>query len=480
MPPVLKSIPFVGRVGLGFLLLIGAGAAAGQPALPKPPPPPNIVLMLADDLGYGDLRSYGGPDIRTPHLDRLAERGARFTQAYAAFPVCSPSRAALLTGRYVHRFGPSYEDYFGGGSPGLDPQRHPTLARLLKDAGYATGCFGKWNVSNSARIPANAFGFDRWVGLHLNHDFYTHRLLSDGSLDLYADGQPLERPGVWSDTLFADEAVEFIRRHSKERPFFVFLPWQAPHDPIQDPDIPFDAPKKNLAEHRAIYAKMVERLDREVGRVLAALEETGAAKNTLILFTSDNGAPPKIGRNDPLRGAKQELWEGGIRVPLLVAWPGQVPAARVIDTPVISMDLTATIAAAAGVTPPAGAAFDGLDLRPVLTGTGTLPDERPLFWRRRMVDIRQGEDSIRQSAVRAGDWKYLRTYAFLGQGRFGDTYREALFNLRLDPSETNDQVAHAPAELARLRTLFVTWEQEVDREAATAPGPIVPKTRKSR
>ncbi len=422
---------------------------------------PNVILILADDLGYGDVGCYGALDVKTPVMDQLAKDGVRCTDGYAAFPVCSPSRAALLTGRYPARFGPTYEDYYGGGSPELDPVRHPTIGQLMQEAGYRTGCFGKWNVSNLNRRRANDFGFDRWVGLHLNHDFYTHRVKRTDELDMYEDGEKLDRKGTWSDTVFADEAIRFIEAES-DKHFFLYLPFQAPHDPIQDPDLPFDKPRdKKKPEARATLIKMIERLDLEIGRVLKALDEEGKRKNTLVIVTSDNGGAQNIARNLPLNGAKQMLLEGGIRVPLILRWPGVLPAGKVLSSPVSAYDLTATIAAAGGAEARAGMPFDGVDLTPALTGQDQFAYDRPLFFRRRTVVARKGQADIRQSAVRQGDWKYLRTYKPLGTGKF----QPALFNLRNDLGEQNNLATSNPTKMKELSDLLEDWEAEMSKTA---------------
>ncbi len=444
---------------IGFSLC--AGLAVATPVFGKTAKP-NVVLILADDLGYGELGCYGGP-VNTPHMDRLAAKGVRCTDGYAAFPVCSPSRAAILTGRYPQRYGPSYEDYFGGGSPELDPVKHPTIGQLMKEAGYRTGCFGKWNVSNLNRTPANAFGFDSWVGLHLNHDFYTHKLVANDELDMFKDGKPYpDRVGTWSDTVFADEAIRFIKAES-DKPFFVFLPFQAPHDPIQDPDVPNAGRlSKKDTKNRATLMKMIERLDTEIGRIIEAIDEEKLASRTLVVVTSDNGGAQIIGRNLPLGGGKQMLEEGGIRVPLIFYWPGVLPEGKEFSTPVSAYDLTATIAAAGGAEARPGKPFDGVDLVPAMTGENALADDRPLFFRRRRVVSWKGENAIRQSAVRQGDWKLLRTY----NQRDNSKFKTALYHLKEDVAEEKDLAVAHPGKAKTLGQLLDQWEADTAKTAA--------------
>ena len=451
-----KLISLVRKLTLALVTLALCVSAAVSVASEKP----NVLLILADDLGYGDVGCYGCPDTKTPHMDKLARDGVRCTDGYAAFPVCSPSRAALLTGRYPARFGPTYEDYFGGGVPELDPVKHLTIGQMMKDAGYETACFGKWNVSNLNRRRANDFGFDHWVGLHLNHDYYTHKLVRTGEHDLYKDGQPFDREGVWSDTIFADEAIHFIETKN-EKPFFIYLAFQAPHSPYQDPDKAMDPPG---SKERKTLIKMVERLDLEIGRVLDALDKGNMAKDTLVILTSDNGGAQGVSRNFPLSGGKQMLLEGGIRVPLILRWPNVLAAGKESAVPISAMDLTATIAAAGGVIPPEDKAFDGIDMVPLLLGEAQVSETRPLFFRRRDINFRQNLNSIRQSAVRQGAWKYLRSYK-----KNNEKYTATLFDLDNDIAEQNDISQASPERFQKMSDLLENWEAELAKTAQPFP-----------
>lgn len=448
---------------LACLTVQGAQSAASKK-------PPNVILILADDLGYGEPGCYGNPAIKTPVMDQLARDGVRCTDGYAMFPVCSPSRAALLTGRFPARIGPAAEDY----GTTLDPEKHTTIGQLMKEAGYRTACFGKWNVSNKTRRPANDYGFDRWVGLHLNHNYYTHRLERTGELDMYENGEPYtEREGTWCDTVFADEAIKFVEQAPND-PFFIYLPFQAPHSPFQDPDDPNSKPlddwQNKPDEGRKRLVKMIERLDLEIGRVMDTLDERGLAENTLVILTSDNGGAQGggIGRNLPLRGAKQMLEEGGIRVPFILRWPAVLAKGTEFTEPINAMDLTATIAAVGGASARPDQPFDGINLLPALTGSGRPPSDRPFFFRR----FTNRSQTYRQSAVRLGDWKFLRAYA-------GTKQVDALYNLKDDIAETTNLAETNPEKLKALIELHDQWAAEMAKTAAPLPTPKVPPAKSS-
>jgi arylsulfatase A-like enzyme len=408
---------------------------AAEPASMKP----NVVLILTDDMGYADLGCYGSPDIRTPHIDRLARQGVRLPQFYAA-PVCTPSRAALMTGRWQQRVGLEWAIYPRQLEPGL-PTSEITLPRLLKNAGYRTDMVGKWHLGYHKEFGPNAHGFDSFYGLLSgNVDHYSHKE-NTGDPDWYQDTKPLDEKGYSTDLLTA-RAVQLIEKNSKS-PFFLYVAYNAVHWPFQAPGKPDDVRDRSTwyGGTRKDYAAMVERVDDGVGKILAALDKTGVADNTLVIFTNDNGGE-RLSDNGPLFHHKATLWEGGIRVPCILRWPGHLPAGKVSEQPAISMDLTATLVAACGATLPAGRTLDGIDLLPSLTGDRIVP--RTFFWRIERADRKQ-------RAVRQGNWKYVR-----------DSGIELLFDLAADPGERKTLAYHHPEVVQNLRQKLAAWEKEMD------------------
>ncbi|MGL4549732.1 MAG: sulfatase-like hydrolase/transferase [Gemmataceae bacterium] len=394
--------------------------------------PPNVVLMMADDMGYADLGCYGAKDVKTPHLDRLAAGGTRLTQFYSNGPVCTPTRAGLMTGRWQQRVGLEWAIGPGMKEPGL-PAAETCVARMLKDAGYRTGLFGKWHLGYRPEYGPLAHGFERFVGLKSgNIDFWTKRE-NNGELDWYV-GDKLTFEKGYATGLIADRAAAFIGEKD-ERPFFAYVPFNAVHWPFQPPDKE-DAREKGTwtAGDRAGYVKMVEAMDAAVGKVLKAAEGRG---ETLVIFTNDNGGE-RYSDNGPLFHHKATLWEGGIRVPCIVRWPGKVAAGKVSEQVGISMDLTATVLAACGVKP--ARALDGVDLVPLLGGAGV---SRTLCWRIDRVNRRQ-------QAVRDGDWKWVN-----------DGGVEVLFDLKADPGERRDRGHLMPGKVAEMRGKYAAWAKEV-------------------
>lgn len=420
---------------------------------------PNIVFILADDFGYGDLGCMGCPDIATPNIDRLAVEGVKFTDFYANAPVCTPTRTGFMTGRWQQRCGLEFafgyqveqfrrvngewvpeKDIHGLGLP-LD---EVTLAQKLKTAGYATGVFGKWHLGFKDEYNPVKRGFDEFFGELLGHcDYYGHAYY-DGTHAMREGLEPVKREGYFTD-LVNDRAVKFIDDH-KDRPFFLYVPHLAVHAPFQAPDAP-DTPgvTKETMHHgsRAIYKAMVERIDQGVGRILAELERHGLTKNTLVVFSSDNGGE-RYSRNLPLFHHKATVWEGGIRVPCLMRWPDRLPAGKVTAQMAITMDLHATFAAAAGAATPAHKPLDGIDLMPLLTGEAT-PVERTFYWR---ID----RSNRKQKAVRHGRWKYIND---------GNTM-DLLFDLEKDIGERVNVGHEQPGVLDDLKRRLKDWEAEMD------------------
>ncbi|HEX8187969.1 MAG TPA: sulfatase-like hydrolase/transferase [Pyrinomonadaceae bacterium] len=420
---------------------VSVGAQAGRP---------NVLYIMADDLGWGDLSCYGRPDYRTPNLDRLASEGVRFTQGYAAAPVCTPTRCAFLTGRYPARTAVGLEEPLAWKrqlveqkrDPGLPPE-HPTVASLLKAAGYRTALVGKWHLGYLPTYGPVKSGFEEFFGIMSGGaDYFTHRD-SNGDGDLFEAEVPVERVGYMTD-LLTERAVEYVRR-KHDAPFFLSLNYTAPHWPWEGPRdeafaraLPGGYGGFTSGGSLKVYAAMMQSLDEGVGRVLRALEGAGLARRTLVVFTSDNGGE-RFSYNWPFTGQKFDLHEGGIRVPALVRWPGRIPAGQTSGQVAVTMDWTATILAAAGARAHPDYPLDGVDLLPVMRGDRA-PFERTLFWR-----------NDAQGAARSGRWKYLKDG---GRG-------ERLFDLQADEREQADSRDSHGEIFERLKAGYQKWEAQV-------------------
>lgn len=420
---------------------------------------PNIIFILADDLGWGDLSIYGQKNYQTPHLDEFAKQGVRFINAYSASPVCTPTRIAFFTGRYPGRLTignhePLINHKQIGDTVGLPPA-HPTVASLLQAHGYDTALVGKWHCGYPPKYGPLKNGFNEfWGNLSGAIDYFRH-VDPDGEPDLWEAEMPIIQIGYVTD-LFTQRAVEFIKR-PRNRPFYLSLHYTAPHWPWEGPDEVElsqqlrgkDSLKNWINTGTAeSYAAVVQNMDAGIGRVLLALDEA-ELENTLVIFASDNGGE-KYSDFGAFQGKKGELYEGGIRVPAICRWFGVIPSDQISDQVTITMDITATILAAAGVDPHPGYPLDGENLLPLLTGEIASQD-RTLFWRYQGLDVPALPPPIQQSAARNGDWKYLR---------LGD--QEHLFNLSEDAAEQTDLKAVNVAVFEQLRAEFQRWQEELE------------------
>lgn len=467
-------------MALAACVLVGGASLARAAEGPPRPTRPNIVLILADDLGWRDLGCCGSKFYKTPHLDALARQGMHLTCAYAAAAVCSPTRASLLTGKYPARLhlthiiqaprakkGPLHDPDW---TPYL-PLEEVTLAEALKAAGYATGHIGKWHLGghpgrsgsgDGAEGDPRRQGFDVNVagsdlGQPPDYFFPFSRTLSGGKTVRLAH---LEggRPGEYLTDRLTDEAERFLTRH-RDRPFFLFLSHYAPHTAMGDrlqaresliarfkPKVRSEDPQKN-----PVYAAMVASLDASVGRLLRKLDDLGLAEKTLVVFTSDNGGYGSKTSNLPLRGAKGTPYEGGLRVPAIVRWPGKVKAGSSSDTPIITPDFYPTVLEAAGIKVGPRQVVDGVSLVPLLTGAGRLK-RSALYWHYPHCDTEP------YSVVRQGDFKLIE---FLAGGRC------ELYNLREDSEEKVNLAKRLPGRASRLRRAVARWRESVGAQMPT-------------
>ena len=402
---------------------------------------PNIVFMMADDLGYGDLSGYGRADVTTPVLDRLAVEGMRFTHAYSAAPICSPTRVGFMTGRYPARHPAGLREPLTGDDHDLHiglEAAHPTVSSLLRDAGYTNALFGKWHLGVGAHFHPNRHGFHEFFGpLSGAVDHVSHHSVQGGP-DLWENDRPMRAEGYLQD-LVIDRAVSFIQR--RPEPFFLSIQGTAPHWPWQRRgDAPVGGDLRGGAADR--YPDMLRILDEGVGRVLRALEEAAVAERTLVVFTSDNGGE-RHSNMAGLAGRKGNALEGGIRVPAVARWPGVVPAGVTSRQALTTLDWTATFLAAAGAAAAASHPLAGIDLLPLLTGSAA-PRDRSLFWRT--------FQRTQEGAARIGTWKYYR-----------DGDEERLFDLARDPGERQDLKDEHPERFEELRSAYAAWDADMLR-----------------
>ena len=466
---------FLTAWGYGALLTGAAAPALAQDApLQQPARKPNVVLIVADDLGYADVGCQGqSKDVRTPHIDSIAQNGVRFTNGYVSGPVCSPTRAGLLTGRYQQRFGfeanPRQDSHHLFGMPADEV----LLPEVLKKAGYATGMVGKWHLGSREGMEPHRRGFDEFFGFLGGAHRYVNNEKPDAGIQ--RNETPVGEKEYLTDA-FTREAVAFVERHKGE-PFFLYLPYNAPHSPMQAPEKYLSRFPDEKDPKRRTFLAMMAAVDDGVGQVLGELREHKLEENTLVIFFSDNGGPTpgNASLNTPLRGRKGETLEGGVRVPFLAQWKGRLPAGRVEDRMAMQFDWFQTIVAAAGAELPKDRELDGVDLMPYLAGGKDGAIHESLFWR-----------FGPRRAVRSGDFKL--------QWNGEETPR--LYDLSKDPGESNDLATAQPQVAEQLLAKYTAWDAEMmkprwpgrleggpdagtDRDDEKAPAPRRPRRGKA-
>jgi arylsulfatase A-like enzyme len=417
-------------------LFTGVLLASVHAAEPKRP---NVIVFLSDDVGYGEFGFQGNKQIPTPNIDSIATGGVRFTNGYVAATYCSPSRAGLLTGRYPTRFGHEFNPGGTNQSFGLSPQEK-TLADRLKSLGYATSCVGKWHLGRGEKFIATARGFDEFYGTPENSPFFNPPHFIDTRVS--KDITPVQDDQFYTTDAYAARAVDWIATQ-KDKPFFLYLPFNAQHAPLQAPE-KYLKRFPDLQGDRKIFAAMMSAMDDAVGAVLRQVKEMGQEENTLVVFFSDNGGPTKstTSMNGPLRGFKMTTLEGGTRVPFCMRWKGKIQPGTTFDHPIQNLDVLPTVLVAAGGKVDPEWKLDGVDLMPFLSGEEKSPPHDVLYWR-------FGE----QWAVRKGDWK-------LGANNIDGVRNVKLFNLKDDIGEAHDLSDKEPEKVKELQALWDKWSAE--------------------
>jgi arylsulfatase A-like enzyme len=437
---------FIGAVGTTAAVSALGPRAAGAQQAGGAGERPNVLFILADDLGYGDLSCYGRPDYETPILDGLAAQGLKFLDNYAAAPVCTPTRCAFITGRYPQRLPVGLEEPLARASPEVGiPDGHPTVATRMRAAGYATALIGKWHLGWKPEFNPTRHGFDEFFGaLSGALDYFTHLAPDAGGApapDLWENETRADRPGYLTD-LFTERAIDYVTR-ARDKPFYLSLHYNAPHSPWEGPDdsgldhTDHGAGPMTNGGSLDAFAKLMVSMDAGIGRVLGALERARLERNTLVIFTSDNGGE-RYSYHWPFSFQKLYLNEGGLRVPAIVRWPGVVAPNSVSAQPAITMDWTATILAAAGARDDPRYPLDAESLLPTLRGERGV-HERALFWRTRT-----------REAARIGDWKYVKD---------GDAAH--LYDLSVDLGEKTPLEREMPDVFARVKNRYDAWAAEM-------------------
>lgn len=464
---------FIGLLASTCLVAIAACAAS--------PTRPNFVVIFTDDQGYADLGCFGGTHVNTPRIDRMATEGAKLTSFYMAAPLCTPSRAALMTGSYPRRidmaYGYDFAVLLAGDTKGMHPNE-VTIAEVLKSAGYQTGIFGKWHLGDQPEFLPTRQGFDEFFGIPYSHDIHPNHPRQDHfqfpPLALL-EGEMVIEMDPDADYLtqrITEQAIDFIERN-KDEPFFLYVPHPIPHGPLHvSPPFMKEVPASIKAElakegdgidygtRRNLFPQSISEIDWSVGEILDTLKANGLDDNTIVIFTTDNG--PAAGKADPLQGKKGSTYEGGLRVPAVIRWPGNIPAGVEIDELMTAMDLLPTFANLAGGEIPSDRVIDGRDIWPVLTQDAKSPHE--VFFYYRDNDLK---------AVRSGKWKLHLTLPPV-RGEEGEP-KSVLYDLKADIGEKNDVLSEHPEVADRLRTYVKAFEKELaqnSRPAAFVENPV--------
>ena len=401
---------------------------------------PNIVLIICDDIGFGDLSCNGSTMIKTPNLDFVASRGARLTSMYSGGPTCTPARAALMTGRIAPRTGAA-RVLFPGDNRGMH-SNEITLGAYLKKFGYATGCFGKWHLGDIPECGPLKFGFDRYFGLPYSNDM--------DPMIVYRDEEAVEEPADVASLAMrcTKEAIEFIDNTPKDKPFFIYFPFTSPHHPIT-PEEKFIG-----TSEAGLYGDTCEAIDYYSGALYKHIQSRGQIENTIFVFTSDHG-PWWEGSNGGLRGRKFETWDGGMRVPFLISWPKMIPEGQVISQPVATMDLLPTLCNLLSMAPDDSMPFDGEDISELFL-KGSISDHGPIWY----------FDAFSLNAVRKGKWKLHRKRQTWGGEKFSQWSLPQLFDLERDPAECYDLGARHPDIVKELQKLMEDFESSLNLEDA--------------